>query len=77
LRQQGVDDIGKVGYLLYETRGTTTLIGAGGEPGPLMRSGLFAAGYPDLAGPAERHAREPGLTQLDGAAHDSSGSAQR
>ena len=35
LRQQGVDDLGQVGYLLYETRGTTTLIGAGREPGPL------------------------------------------
>src|SRR5580704_3692269 len=33
LRRHGVDDLGQVGYLLYETRGATTLIGAGGEPG--------------------------------------------
>jgi hypothetical protein len=54
LRQQGVDDLGQVGYLLYETRGTTTLIGAGAEPGPLMREGLSAAGYRDVVGPVER-----------------------
>jgi uncharacterized membrane protein YcaP (DUF421 family) len=54
LRQQGVDDLGQVGYLLYETRGTTTLIGAGAEPGPLMREGLSAAGYRDAVGPVER-----------------------
>ena len=35
LREQGVGDLGQVGYLPYETRGTTTLIGAGSEPGPL------------------------------------------
>ena len=40
LRQQGVDDLGQVGYLPYETRGVTTVIGADGEPGPLMRDGL-------------------------------------
>ena len=57
LRQKGVDDLGQVGYLLYETRGTTTLIGADCEPGPLLRDGLFAAGYRDVAGPADRHAR--------------------
>jgi uncharacterized membrane protein YcaP (DUF421 family) len=45
LRQQGVDDLRRVGYLLYETRGMTTLIGANGEPGPLMRDGLSAAGF--------------------------------
>ena len=28
LRQHGVDDLGEVGYLLYETRGATTLVGA-------------------------------------------------
>jgi len=55
LRQQGVDDLQQVGYLLYETRGTTTLIGAGGEPGPLMRDALSAAGYRHVAKPAERH----------------------
>jgi uncharacterized membrane protein YcaP (DUF421 family) len=52
LRQRGVGDLGEVGYLLYETRGATTLIGADGEPGPLMRDGLFAAGH--------RHVAEPG-----------------
>jgi len=56
LRQQGVEDLRQVGYLLYETRGVTTLIGAGGEPGPLMRDGLCAAGYRGVADPAERHA---------------------
>ena len=55
LRQQGVYDLGQVGYLLYETRGTTTLIGAGSEPGPLMRDGLSAAGYRHVAEPIERH----------------------
>ena len=58
LRQKGVDDLRQVGYLLYETRGTTTLIGVGSEPGPLMRDGLSAAGYRDVAGPAERHVRQ-------------------
>jgi uncharacterized membrane protein YcaP (DUF421 family) len=53
LRQQGAGDLGQVGYLLYETRGATTLIGAGGEPGPLMRDGLAAAGYDDVAGSAQ------------------------
>jgi len=55
LRQQGVDDLSQVGYLLYETRGTTTLIGTDSEPGPLMRDGLSAAGYRHVAKPAERH----------------------
>jgi len=54
LRQQGVDDLRQVGYLLYETRGTTTLIGVGSEPGPLMRDGLSAAGYRHVAKPAQR-----------------------
>jgi uncharacterized membrane protein YcaP (DUF421 family) len=58
LRQKGVDDLRQVGYLLYETRGTTTLIGVGGEPGSLMRDGLSAAGYRDVAGPAERNVRQ-------------------
>jgi uncharacterized membrane protein YcaP (DUF421 family) len=57
LRQQGVDDLGQVGYLLYETRGATTLIGS--EPGPLMRDGLSAAGYRDAAAPAEPPAAAP------------------
>ena len=58
LRQKGVNDLRQVGYLLYETRGTTTLIGTDDEPGPVMRDGLFAAGYLDVAGPAERHVRQ-------------------
>lgn len=53
LRQQGVGDLGQVGYLLYETRGATTLIGIDREPGPLMRNGLSAAGYRHVAEPVE------------------------
>jgi uncharacterized membrane protein YcaP (DUF421 family) len=45
LREHGVDDLGQVGYLLYETRGTVTVIGAGHEPGPLAQYGLNASGY--------------------------------
>jgi uncharacterized membrane protein YcaP (DUF421 family) len=45
LRQNGVGDLGQVRYLLYETRGTVTVIGADREPGPLMRDGLNASGY--------------------------------
>jgi len=52
LRQKGVDDLNKVGYLLYETRGTTTLVAAGDTPGPLIRDGLAAAGYDGAARPA-------------------------
>jgi uncharacterized membrane protein YcaP (DUF421 family) len=44
LRENGVDDLRQVGYLLYEPRGSTTVIRAGGEPGPVMRQGLAAAG---------------------------------
>ena len=55
LRQQGVDDLSQVGYLLYETRGTTTLIGADSEPGPLMREGLSAAGHRYVAESTQRH----------------------
>lgn len=55
LRQQGVDDLGQVGYLLYETRGMTTLIRADAEPGRLMRAGLLAAGHRDTAEPVEGH----------------------
>jgi uncharacterized membrane protein YcaP (DUF421 family) len=44
LRQHGVHDVGQVGYLLYEPRGSTTLIRAGEEPGPVMQQGLAAAG---------------------------------
>ena len=45
LRQQGIDDLNQVGYLLYETRGATTLVGADREPGPLTREALSAAGF--------------------------------
>jgi uncharacterized membrane protein YcaP (DUF421 family) len=45
LRQQGVDDLGRVGYLLYETRGATTLVSADREPGPLTRVALSSAGF--------------------------------
>lgn len=45
LRQRGIADPAQVGYLLYETKGNITVIGAGAEPGPLMRHGLAAAGY--------------------------------
>jgi len=44
LREKGVGDLGQVGYLLYEPRGTVTVVGAGTEPGPLMRDGLDASG---------------------------------
>jgi uncharacterized membrane protein YcaP (DUF421 family) len=45
LRQQGIDDLNQVGYLLYETRGATTLVGADREPGPLTREALSSAGF--------------------------------
>ncbi len=45
LRENGAGDLGQVGYLLYETRGTVTVTGAGREPGPLMRDALNASGY--------------------------------
>jgi uncharacterized membrane protein YcaP (DUF421 family) len=45
LREKGVGDLRQVGYLLYETRGTVTVIGADREPGPLARAGLDASGY--------------------------------
>jgi uncharacterized membrane protein YcaP (DUF421 family) len=68
LRQQGVDDLGQVGYLLYETRGSTTLIGAEGEPGPLARDGLSAAGYRHAAKLVEWHVRQQrqGILPHDG-----------
>jgi uncharacterized membrane protein YcaP (DUF421 family) len=43
LRENGVRDLGQVGYLLYEPRGTVTLIGADREPGPLEREALNAS----------------------------------
>lgn len=78
LRQQSVDDLGQVGYLLYETRGVTTVIGADGEPGPLMRDGPFAAGYRDAAEPVERHARQQHQRMLpDDGIRDSSARTRR
>ena len=71
LRQQGVDDLGQVGYLLHETRGTTTVIGADSEPGPLMRDALYAAGYRHVAEPVERHVHERHRMQPDGGVDDS------
>jgi len=48
LRRQGVFDLGQVGYLLYETRGATTLVPADADPGPLTRDALSAAGFADV-----------------------------
>ena len=45
LRRHGVEDLNQVGYLLYETRGATTLVGADVEPGPLTQDALSAAGF--------------------------------
>jgi hypothetical protein len=45
-------DLGQVGYLLYETRGTVTVIGADREPGPLGASELGSLAHGNLAGPA-------------------------
>jgi uncharacterized membrane protein YcaP (DUF421 family) len=48
VRRQGVDNLNQVGYLLYETRGTTTLVRADREPGPLTRDALSEAGFDDV-----------------------------
>lgn len=45
LREKGVGDLSQVGYLLYEEGGVVTVVGAGREPGPLVRDGLTASGY--------------------------------
>jgi len=45
LREHGVGDLGQVGYLLYEPRGSVTVVGAGREPGPLVRDRINASGY--------------------------------
>jgi uncharacterized membrane protein YcaP (DUF421 family) len=45
LRENGVGDLEKVGYLLYEPRGAVTLIRADRGPGPLARDWLEASGY--------------------------------
>jgi uncharacterized membrane protein YcaP (DUF421 family) len=46
LRENGVGDLGQVGYLLYEPRGAVTVIRADREPGPLVRDAINASGYP-------------------------------
>jgi uncharacterized membrane protein YcaP (DUF421 family) len=51
LRQNGVGDLGEVGYLLYEPGGSVTVIGADHEPGPLVEQALDAAGYRRAPGP--------------------------
>jgi uncharacterized membrane protein YcaP (DUF421 family) len=45
LRQNGVGDLGQVGYLLYEARGVVTVIGADRASDALMQDGLNASGY--------------------------------
>jgi uncharacterized membrane protein YcaP (DUF421 family) len=51
LRENGVGDLGQVGYLLYEERGAVTVIGIGDrEPGPLLQDGLNASGYRQAPG---------------------------
>jgi uncharacterized membrane protein YcaP (DUF421 family) len=49
LRENGVGDLGQVGYSLYEARDAVTVISADREPGPLARDGLNAS----------RHRRAP------------------
>ena len=65
LRENGVGDLGQVGYLLYEARGSVTVISVDGEPGPLAREGLDASGYRP-APPAADLGRAPGLTGRGG-----------
>jgi uncharacterized membrane protein YcaP (DUF421 family) len=55
LRDNGVGDLGQVGYLLYEACGDVTLIGAEREPGPLELDALNASGY------RRAHPRQGGL----------------
>ena len=45
LREHGVGDLGQVGYLLYEPRGSVTVVGVGREPGPLVLDRINASGY--------------------------------
>ncbi|HEX6519744.1 MAG TPA: enoyl-CoA hydratase-related protein [Streptosporangiaceae bacterium] len=45
LREHGVGDLGQVRYLLYEPRGSVTVVGVGHEPGPLVRDRINASGY--------------------------------
>jgi len=51
LREKGIVDLSQVGYVLYEPRGTMTVVGADSEPGPLMQDGLNASGYLRGLGP--------------------------
>lgn len=44
LRERAVADVADVDYLLYETRGSITLVGRGDRVGPLVLDGLRAAG---------------------------------
>jgi len=45
LREQGISRIDDVAYLLYETKGAVTLVRRGENVGPIIQSGLDAAGY--------------------------------
>jgi uncharacterized membrane protein YcaP (DUF421 family) len=45
VRSHGVDDLHQVSYLLYETRGSTTLVRGDANPGPLTQAALSAAGF--------------------------------
>lgn len=45
LRERGVARLDEIAYLLYETRGQVTLVPEGQDIGPVIRSGLHAAGY--------------------------------
>jgi uncharacterized membrane protein YcaP (DUF421 family) len=67
LRENGVGDLGQVGYLLYEARGAVTVVGADREPGPVARDGLIAAGY---------RGRDHGREQFDGPPSQSAGAAE-
>ena len=58
LRENGVDDLGQVGYLLYEARGGVTVMSANREPGRLAREGLDASGHrPAMGEPTGRGGR--------------------
>lgn len=45
LRERGVARLDDVDFLLYETHGEVTLVRRGEDVGPVIRSGLHAAGY--------------------------------
>jgi uncharacterized membrane protein YcaP (DUF421 family) len=69
LRQHDIDDLDQVGYLLYETRGVTTLIGADAEPGDVMRDGLSAAGFRDVTQPGP-HTVSPHAMRRDSSSRE-------